>query len=108
MNGSDISLQLIFLGVAILTFIAPSYIPAVFQKVYVKLNPTNESHFGKALLAFSVGGMAQLLVVWLGNIISDSANVWVGTHIVSGVIFGAGTWVAMQFLPKNKREDNAR
>lgn len=104
MNGTDISLQLAFLGVAIMTFILPSYIPSLFQKLHDRVNPKNESNFGKAVIAFSAGAVAQILVIWIGNIVSDSANFFLVTHVIAGVIFGGGAWVAAQFMPKNTSE----
>ncbi|HEY9870469.1 MAG TPA: hypothetical protein V6D08_14995 [Candidatus Obscuribacterales bacterium] len=101
MNNTDISLQLTFLGVAMLTFYAPFYLPAIFDGIRKKINPSDEQSFLKAILIFSGGGAAQLIVVWLANVISDSANIWLFAHIVAGFIFGGGAWAAALFLPKN-------
>jgi hypothetical protein len=98
MTNTDLSLQLVFLGVAIVTFLAPYYVPQLHGKLHERVNPLSESNIGKALLAFSAGGLVQLIPTWLGNVLSDSAGVWLVTHVISGVIFGAGAWVAAQFI----------
>lgn len=79
----------------LLVFLSGLAMPFLIKKEFFKFLPsavdskTNELSMARALTIFFVASVVQLTIVWLGNM-SDAPNVWFFSHLLAGVVFGAG------------------
>jgi hypothetical protein len=86
----DFAVQAMFFLFVVGVFLIPA-------KYFPNVNKSGDMSMGKALVAFAVCSVAQLFVVWLGNM-SDVAAVTFLSHALAGAIFGGGMRMASQFL----------
>lgn len=92
MNPLDIQMQLVFVIAMIIPFLIKrdsySYLPGVISPL------RGTPSLWRALLLFAAADVVQLYVVRIGNM-SDVPYVWYFSHLVAGIIFGAGLRLAM-------------
>ncbi len=92
MNSLEFQLQLVFLIAMIIPFMFKQDTLTYFPRVSKPAK--SEPSLGRALTIFTSAALAQLIVVWLGNM-SDAPYAWFFSHLTAGVIFGTGLRLAM-------------